>query len=142
MPKYKTFIYSSSPTILSSFITSISSLHSLFISLPFSLKLTFFSLIFSTAIQIFPSLFLLTLSWPAKKLASYVLHGLATLIKFFLIKSEGVQVGVSWRILVLLNSNTTLIFLTNILLKLLFSNFVTHPLKWLQLDSNPEPLSS
>ena len=52
MPTYKTFIYSSSLTILSYFVTSISSLHSLYISL-FLPSFLFLFLIFSTAIRIF-----------------------------------------------------------------------------------------
>ena len=45
-----------------------------------------------------------------------------------MIKSEGVQVGVSSRLLVLLNSNTQQTFTAKILLKLFLSNLL-HPLK-------------
>ena len=78
-----TFTYGSL-TIFSSSVNSVSSLHRLhlFIILNFLLP----CLIFSTATKCFPFLFLLNLSWTAKKLAS----------SLYLIKSDVVYVGVSW----------------------------------------------
>ena len=56
IPTYKIFIYSSSLTILSSFLISISSLHSLAVSLPFSFKL---SVSFPHFLHCHPNIFLL-----------------------------------------------------------------------------------
>ena len=87
IPTYKTF--SSSPTILSSSFTSISSLDSLYLFL-FPSKFLFRFLIFSTAVQIFS----FSVSFNSKPyLNCQVVSYLATIIK---IKHKGIQGGIIW----------------------------------------------